>query len=528
MIDDVNEPPEQAADRAASDRPRAEPVPQRLHPLTFVLGGLREVLKLAGAGAAGLAVGGVIAAVYFVLAGLVLGLGYHALRWATFSYTVHEDRIELHRSLLGRSVTNIPLERIRGVDVDATPPHRLLRLAVVHIDAGADGGEGTLNAVARSEAERLRRMLLDETPASTTAAPSAGKQERGDVLARTRPRWYVYAPLSGAYLLTPLALIGSAVGTLYNLGDDFGLVDERWLREAGDEVLRQPAATGIALVALVLLAVPLVSVAAYAVTNWNFTLRALDGAGASGPDEAARRTSQPYRRNGAALVAERGLLSRRTVSLERRRVRGVEVDDNPLERLAGVSRLGALVTGLGDAAHRGRLLPTAPRAVVLDLVASVLGARPAPLVAHPVAARTRRVFRAAGPPAVLAALFALTGPRWAAYACAVAVVAAVFLGLDRYRQLGHGTDGARLTVRSGSLRRRQTIVEHGAVVGWRMRRSLFQRRLGLATLVVAIGAGDGACPAVDMAENDAIALAAEITPAWVMPFVTGPAGESSR
>ncbi len=147
-----------------------------------------------------------------------------------------------------------------------------------------------------------------------------------------------------------------------------------------------------------------------------------------------------------------------------------------------MTRLGALITGLGDAAHRGRLLPAAPRRVAESLSARVVGNIPGPLIAHPPAARSRRVTRAIAPPLGVAALAVLAGQPWVAYTCAALAVLAVPLGLDRYRQLGHASDGERLTVRSGSLRRRQVVVEHSAVVGWRIRRTLFQRRLGLATL----------------------------------------------
>src|SRR5690606_13005254 len=163
-----------------------------------------------------------------------------------------------------------------------------------------------------------------------------------------------------------------------------------------------------------------------------------------------------------------------------------------------------------------------PRAVAESLAGRVVGAVPGPLAAHPPAARSRRLTRAVVPPAGLAVLAAATGQPRAAYAFAGLAVLAVPLGLDRYRQLGHVTDGERLSVRSGSLRRRQAVVEHTAIVGWRIRRTLFQRRLGLATLVAAAGAGEGGYSAIDMAEEDAVALAAAITPAWLTPFLESP------
>ncbi|NEA28213.1 PH domain-containing protein, partial [Actinomadura bangladeshensis] len=321
----------------------------RLHPLTFVVGAVRELIALLAAGATGLLVGGMSTAFYFTLVGLTLGLVFHVADWMTFTYVLHDDRIELRRALIGRSVKSIPRDRIRGVDVSASLPHRLLGLAIVRIDAGADGGEGELNAVSRHEAERLRSVLL--------ARDGHAPPQR--VLARMRPRWYVYAPLSGAYLLTPFAVAGSLLGTLYNLGDDLGLITRERVENFGHDVVGLSTAVVLALVILVLIAMPVMSVIAFTLFNWDFTVRERDG----------------------SVIAERGLVTRRSVSLERRRLRGVELIDNPFERLAGVARVGALITGLGDAAHRGRLLPAAPRPVAESLAARVLGPVPAPLTA---------------------------------------------------------------------------------------------------------------------------------------------------
>ncbi|WP_141583474.1 PH domain-containing protein [Actinomadura sp. WMMA1423] len=468
----------------------------RLHPLTFVVGAVRELVALLAAGATGLLVGGLSTAFYFTLVGLGFGLLFHVANWVTFTYGLHDDRIEFRRALIGRSVKSIPRDRIRGVDISASLPHRLLGLAVVQIDAGADGGEGELNAVSRAEAERLRGVLLARD------APVPPRR----VLGRMRRRWYLYAPLSGAYLLTPFALAGSLLGTVYNLGDDLGLITRERVESLGHDVVGLPTALVLVLIILTLVAMPVMSVIAFTLFNWDFTVHERDG----------------------SLVAERGLVTRRSVSLERRRLRGVELADNPFERAAGVTRLGALVTGLGDAAQRGRLLPAAPRAAAEALAARVVGNVPGPLAAHPPAARSRRVVRAVAVPAGVAVLAVLAGQPWVAGACAVTAVLAVPLGLDRYRQLGHATDGERLTVRSGSLRRRQVVVEHSAVIGWRVRQTLFQRRLGLATLFAAVGAGDGGCSATDMSEEDAVALAAAITPAWLTPFLDRPPGAGTE
>lgn len=486
--------------------------PRRLSPWTTLVGTVRELAALIVAAVAGLLVGGLGTGLYFALVGVVLGVAHHAMGWVTFTYTVHPDRIELRRSFIGRSLKIIPLERIRGVDVSTTLPHRLLGVAVVHIDAaaGREGDDdGTLDAVGRLEAELLRGFLLART-AGDRAEPAPEI-----VYARATRRWFLYAPLSGAYLFTPFALAGSLVGTLYNLGDDLGLITARRVERFGHDLaaLRPDLLAGMG-VALVV-AMPIASVIVFALVNWDFTLRSGDGRGGAG---------------SGAIVAERGLFTRRSVSLERRRIRGVELRDNPFERLAGVVRLDALVTGLGRAEHRGRLLPAVPRAQAYGVAARILATSglATPLVAHPVAARGRRIVRAVAPVLAAAGIAALAGRPAIAYACAALSLAGIPLGLDRYRQLGHSTGDGRLSVRSGSLRRHQAVVEHRAVVGWRLSQTLFQRRLGLATLDIAVGAGHGSHAAIDMAEPDAIAFARDITPDWVIPFLAPPPDPAGR
>ncbi|ETK32408.1 PH domain-containing protein [Microbispora sp. ATCC PTA-5024] len=432
---------------------------------------------------------------------------YAVVRWATFTYRVHGDRLELIRAFVGRSVRTIPLDRIRGVDVTASPLHRLLGLAVLKLDTGAGGDEqeGVLDAVTAGEAETLRGVLLarrapgagitTEAAARATAGVT-GPPER--LHARVPPSWLRYGPLSGAYLLTPFALVAGAAGFVLQWGEEFGLTG-RTARRAAGWVWEHPTLL-FAVVVLLVLAMPVAGGLTYAIFNWNFTLRSREG----------------------YLVAERGLLTRRAVSLERRRIRGYELADGLVERWAGVVRLWALVTGLGDSATRGQLLPVTPRVYAERVAAEVAGPVPGPLRAHPRPALRRRLFRAVAPWLVVAAVALALGWRVVAVAALVPAVLGVPLAFDRYRSLGHGYDGLRLSVRSGSLRRAQAVVERPALVGWRIRQTVFQRRSGLVTVVAGVGAGSGGYAAVDAGEDQGVAFAAEVTPDWITPFLARP------
>jgi putative membrane protein len=449
--------------------------------------------------------------------GLVGSVGYAAVRWATFTYQVTGDRLELTRSLVSRSVRTIPLDRVRGVDVTTPPLHRLFGLAVVRIDTGASGGdkqEGELDGLPLPEADRLREILLRRSqavrhdhPQVTSEAPGYGPgmgpsathpsvraaEER--VYVRVPWQWLLYGPLSGAFLLTPFALLGGAIGLAFQWGSEFGL-SERVAITFGEWLWHRPVLLVLFGVMLVL-TMPVAGGVMYAVFNWHFTLR----------------------RRGSSLVAERGLVTRRSVALEHRRIRGYEIAGGILERRLDVVRLWAIVTGLGDSRTRGQLLPVAPRAFVMKVAAEAIGPFEAELRAHPALARRRRLFRAVAPGVAVAAGAFLLGWHWIGVAGLIAAALGVPLGLDRYRSLGHSYDGARLSVRSGSLPRSQAVVETRAVVGWTIRQTWFQRRSEVLTVIAGVGAGSGGYAAIDTGEVQGVRFAAEVTPEWITPFV---------
>ncbi|MFI6786929.1 PH domain-containing protein [Nonomuraea sp. NPDC050383] len=494
-------------------------VPLRLSPKVLLIDPVRMVPSLLLPLVGLLFVGGFSGRSYvWAAVGLAGTVAFAVVRWATLTYEVLGDRLEIRRSLVSRSVRTIPLERIRGVDVSTPPLHRLLGLAVLKVDTGASGSdeEGRLDGVTLAEAERLKAVLLRQVRAAEApAGPQAASADRppvapGSGAGRTIigvPRvWLLYGPLSGAYLLTPFALAGGAVGLAFQWGDDLGFGrDAAWT--AGEWLWHHPyLLLGVAV--LLVLAMPFAGGVMYAVFNWDFRLMDRDG----------------------YLVAERGLINRRSVTLESRRVRGYEIVEGFAERWAGVARVWAIVTGLGDSSTRGQLLPDVPRAVAVQVTADAIGPYRAELRPHPPIARNRRLFRAVSPWAALAVLAvlgeAVTGsPLWLLVAVPALLLAGlgVPLGIDRYHSLGHGYDGVRLAVRSGSVRRAQAVVERRAVVGWRIRQTWFQRRAGVFTLIAGVGAGKGGYAAVDVSRAQATGLPAEVTPDWLAPFLAGAA-----
>ena len=111
------------------------------------------------------------------------------------------------------------------------------------------------------------------------------------------------------------------------------------------------------------------------------------------------------------------------------------------------------------------------------------------------------------------------GAWWGAALAFAALAPAAFLALDRYRQLGHAFDGRRLSLREGSLRRRRSELDPAAAVSFELRTSPGQRRAGVGTLTVHLGQGAGSRRALDLGEEQAVALLRRVRPDLFEPLL---------
>jgi putative membrane protein len=430
----------------------------------------------------------------------LLSLATAALTWWRFTYVDGPSAVVVTRGLLARSVRTVPNDRIRGVEIETPLVHRLFGLVRVRIDAAAGAVSGNdeelvVDGVPRAEADRLRTAVLTRRPGTAPALGADGVVEDAppeEVFARFDNRWLLYAPLVGSYLAVPVAAVGASFRLLDELGRSVRPdVDE--LHLVGGWALTVGVAGGL----LLLLAAG--AVVGAALVNWGFSLV----------------------RRGGSLIAVRGLITRRHTELEIDRIRGCTVSEGLGMRWAKAARVNALVTGLGDAARRGQLLPLGPRAEAWRLGRRLVD-DPGPLVPHPPAARRRRIVRAVAVGLLVTAVglgVLLASGSWGVLAAGIALTAlGVPLGLGRYASLGHATGPRSFTVRSGWLVREQAVLQRRAVVGWRVRQSFFQRRAGLATVVACVGAGTGGYAALDMAADEVGAFTAAGSDGWAAEF----------
>lgn len=438
--------------------------------------------------------------------------------WYLTRFRLSAQRFELRTGLLSRSRRSIPRDRIRSVDLTAKPVHRVFGLSVVVIGTGQQQGEEapiTLDAVTTGYAERLHEELLGQSTSDTKVVVE------GEELARIRPRWFGYGALTVSLAAVVWGALASALGSGYDLLSKFGVYEL-----AASRFLTMPLWAQIALPAVGLLVSGCVGAVLLSTEMW-WGFRLI--------------------REQGALRVRRGLITTRSMSLEEVRLRGAEITEPLLLRWAGGARLKAIATGLknpGSATESdsAALLPPAPVAEVRRVTEAVLRTSPdptrVPLRRHPRAALRRRLTWATGTALIVVGMVAVATWMLALpWEHAVAVTAAtglpataiaVFTGVDSYRNLGHASADGYLVARNGSALRRTAAVEHGGIIGWRIRQSFFQRRAGLITVTATSAAGRGAYPVHDVAVTDGLDLARAAVPGLLDPFLVSETARPGR
>lgn len=445
----------------------------------------------------------------WILGVLVLAGGTGVLRWLTTRYRVDTERVEVRSGIVVRQHRSVPRDRVRTVDLTANPLHRLFGLTVLRVGTGRQAEskeqELSLNAVSAPEAERLRSQLLDRSP---TAVPVPSDTASAVELARISWAWLRFAPLT----VFGVVAVGAIAGTVWQLLEQFGMspADLTVVRAAADWALRSPAWLAIAAPVTALVVIGTVgALVLYLEAWWRYRLT---------------------RHRDGTLQVNRGLLTRRSVSLEERRVRGVTVNEPLLLRAGGGASCDAVATGSdGGRAH---VLPPAPSGHAHQVAAAVLREPDpptlVPLRRHPAAALRRRLIRTVLPTLVLVSALAvistagawLPGWLWLLVA-ALLLPVAVLLGADRYRNLGHAGTAGQLVTREGSIVRQTVALQLPGVIGWRIEQSIFQRRAGLATVTATTAAGAGAYRILDVELAEGLRTAESATPGLLAPFLYG-------
>lgn len=425
----------------------------------------------------------------WMLALLVLpALVWGGARYLAFRFRLADGELSLWSGVLRREHRVLPLARVQSVDVRQNALHRLFGVAELHIEtAGGEVPEASLSVLDAVEARRLRADLLARRSSALREADPPRLIARlsiGDRLlaGATSNEAGVFA----AVLVALLELAYQFRGSLALPGFEQGtLVRER--------LTASPAVSIAALAAAVLIGAWLLSIGGALVRYHRFTLE----------------------RSGSELRKGYGWIGRREATIPLQRVQAVRVEESLLRRPLGLAALKIETAGSapGRGHHRGveAYLPLTRQADVSRVLTAVFRDLDyAALVLEPVDARARvRAFARYSAALVgSAAGLALLGFGVAAWLLALLPLAYVAARLH-HRHLGYALAPGYAVLRAGFLNRITWIIPEGRIQTMHLGETPFQRRLGLASLVVDTAGGDAAV--TDLARDAAETVLGRLT-----------------
>ncbi|GAB2876314.1 PH domain-containing protein [Myroides odoratimimus subsp. xuanwuensis] len=442
---------------------------------------------------------------------LLVGL----IPWFTTFYRVTPTQLEVRRGLLNKTQLTAPLDRVRSVDLEAPLLHRILGMTKVQVGTGVDDTRIELEALTAPDADRLRQVLLtrvavaqgaaasgDPTTGDPNEPPSGSVMPPAQELARIDWSWLRFAPLS----LGRLVVLAGVIGAGSQLFSEVPLLEADQVESAWDWVSAQALLLLVVVGTLLALLVWLVvAIGGYVIQWWDLRLL----------------------REAGNLRLTAGLFTTRSTSVEEARVRGVELSEPLLLRLAGGAELATLATGTGTGGTT-KVLPPSPVGIGRRVGHDVLGTDgvlDAAMVAHGPRARRRRHVRCQWPTLIITALatgvtLALDWPWWLPLVTLVVLAAVgVAVAVGSYANLGHALVHDHLVARPPSLARITSALETDGIIGWVVSQTWFQRRSGLATLVATTAAGSERLVVTDVPLDVAVALADASTPGMLTEFL---------
>jgi putative membrane protein len=375
--------------------------------------------------------------------------------WKKFEFEVTEDTFDIRSGVLHRRKREIPLKRIQNVDVRRNIIHRILGIAKVNIEtAGGKNTEASLKYVdfdiAKYIQSRVRRL-------------KQGIEEHEENES-TKPIFEITGKELGILSLTSIneKAVVAGFGLLSISGAFFGQIKS---------VL---GTTGFIIAILSFIGVFVVSLAGSTAANFS---RFYD--------------FKLYRR-GDSLEYERGLINRSEGSIPLEKIQVVSIEENPLKRFVGYATLKVETAGYGPGNQENTgaevAVPLAEKERVMKLSKKVVKHKGFDIQGVSTKAPRRYFGRYMIASSVLAAVIIgaaniLDLSFNPLYLTALIPVSGVASYL-KYVHKGFYEGEEFFFTRNGFWTRKTSIVPYYRIQTLIHQETIFQRRLGLSTLVL--------------------------------------------
>lgn len=462
---------------------------QRLHPLSILFNLGAQIRTFALPGIFFLLIGGSTGWAWQIWTmPLLIPFAFLSLaRYISFRYRYDPNEMVIRTGFLFRNERHVPYARIQNLHAVQNVFHRLWNVVEVRVETGgADEPEATMSVLPVSAYEEMRRRVFKERAETVEPAETAAP---GNTLLHLDPRELV---LCGLIQNRGFVILAAAFGLLWEMDMMDALTDRMFGEEVSGRGLMKAVVAamigrgGFPVSGIALLLVALVSLLLLSrVLSVGWALVRLHG---------FRLTLA-----GEDLRAEYGLLTRVATTIALRRIQTLTVRQGLLHRLFGRASVRAGLAGGGEGEEGGKsqrewLAPILRESELPRFLHEVLGERDFAELAwrgfHP------RAFRREVKGWILVAFllslpFVVPLKLWVLALLAVLLASAVFAARKSIEHMGWAVSDGAVLFRSGWLWRKITAVRFTQIQAVTVRESPFDRRSGMARVVVdTAGAGE--------------------------------------
>lgn len=395
-------------------------------------------------------------------------------QYFTYRYRVERDGIVIRSGLFQKSLRHIPFQRIHNVALHQSLLHRLVGVAEVRLEsAGGMRPEGEMRVLSLADAHALEDLVRSHgqtrSGSATTDSPDAEAPTR-ELLSLPTSEVVRLGLISNRGMI----LVAAAFGVLAQSGSDLiGDALKSWVRA----LLGWGKDLHLDVIGWILGAASLLLVAVIALRLLSVLLALLQFHGFT------------LAENGRRLSVQRGLLTRMRANIPRWRIQAWSLRESLTHRWLGRQSLrvdSASVETVNDERSLRDLVPLATPEAMDALIRHLLPGGHWPLQdwrpLHPRAWRRQFTLPAVFALGLAAVLTWRQGP-WG-----LATLALLPLLLVRARvwarHAGYCLENGVIAVREGWLDKSWRFAETGKVQALRLSRSPFDRRHGMATLLL--------------------------------------------
>lgn len=407
------------------------------------------------------ALGGVSGIGVAVAGWFVIALAYQLVYYQRFEYELSDGTLDIASGVVSRRNREIPVGRVQNVDISRNVVQRALGIAQINLEtAGGSSTEASLRYVSFEEATRLQSEI--------------GRLKRGEVSTGTgdpEPERELFAVTRKELVL--LGVVGLDLRLLSIVTVLLSVISPSLRERFADPLVGLAVTAPLAAVAVVGIAA-LISGAIALTSYYGFRL--------------ARQNDE--------LLYERGLLQRFSGTIPLGKIQTLRISENFIARRLGYASLAVETAGYAPNDEGSQsAIPLAERGRVVDLARSIETFEGIEFERPPKRARERYAVRYSIV-AALAVGAAFTADRYTgltfAWYVALALLPLALVGAHlKWLNLGYDVQPGYVVLREGFWTRTTTVVPYYRVQTVLDSQTVFQRRRGLASLVVDTAGSSG-------------------------------------